>query len=317
MPRKPLSEYTKEELQGLCDRSSVAYEKGATTQQLVDLLKAHNKASKEPVEQQAPTAQGGELPTITMAELKAAMDEVKAMKAELKEKLQEQPKLVPQAGETLSKADMVQMFAQAMKSANEGETNALGVMREQFVDPTDILEKPARFWCRSIGYHMHELMIGPVPQAFPYNRKTVDFINPMGPFAVKDKNFPIPQVWVISTFETSIKSLAELLRKDVRYGTRFTEDSSVLYGIPKLDEEQAAYERHLTMLNAQHDPMFPFAKAKELGIHYTANSNAEGLRITLAKKMAANEIAAMNASLAQNQANRERELSLVAAAVPA
>lgn len=320
-PRSPY-EYSKEELHGLLDDVRVPYHHSAGITKLADLLKEHYKAlgttvpeppPTTPVQPPAAVITDSAPPTTTMVDLRTAMDEVNAMKAELRQQLQAQPSPTAQPGENLSNTQLVKLMADAMRLNKVGETNEAGTMRAEHVDINDRLPTPARFWCRSNGFTLRELMIGPVPQAFPYGIDKVYFEYSMGPFMVQDSNFSIPQVWVISRFQTYIKSLAELLRQDVRYGTRFTEDSNILFGVPKLDEWQMSYSRHLAALNAQHDPMYPSARARELGVPYTSMSNPEGLRIAVARKLADNDMATINSALVNSQNERARELSLTVA----
>jgi hypothetical protein len=331
MAKKPLATLSIEELHAYCDNGKIAYDKASSKEEILATIKAHNQRvwkerqanqvqsapEQQPVQQSAPQPtqppmsaetpenHNDDLPQITSEDLAFLLKEVVSLKQEVLA-LKQTPKQEVTPGQSLDADALVKMLYHNMR----GETNKAGAIRPEFVDPTDVLPQKARFWSRGITYRLRDIQIGPVPQALPYGMEKIEFHRVMGPFAVKNDDYPIPQVFVLCQFETHIKSLAELLRKDVRYGTRFTEDSSKLLEKPVKNEWALAYERSLSELNMQTDPMAVYAKCREFGIPYASGDSTGPLRRMVAEKMADQETIGLESRLIEARIARERELSL-------
>lgn len=337
MAKKPLAALSIEELHEYCDHGKIEYDKNASKEDILATIKAHNQrvwkerqanqvqsAAAAPAEQQAtvqptPAAQPTQppmsaeptenpndaLPQVSQEDLAFLLKEVVSLRQEVLA-LKQTPKQEVAPGQSLDADALVRMLYHNMR----GETNKAGAIRPEFVDPNDVLPQKARFWSRGITYRLRDIQIGPVPQALPYGMEKIEFHRVMGPFAIKNDDYPIPQVFVLCQFETHIKSLAELLRKDVRYGTRFTEDSSKLLEKPVKNEWALAYERSLSELNMQTDPMLVYAKCREFGIPYASGDDTGPLRRMVAEKMADNETIGLESRLIEARIARERELSL-------
>lgn len=201
-------------------------------------------------------------------------------------------------------------FIKELIAEIRGETNKAGHLRAKYVPKEDTLEEEARFWVRAPFFKMNELMIGAIPQELPYGMKEIKFTTMVGPVAMKDPSYPIPQVIMIVQFRTKIKGLAEMIRQDARYGSRIFEDTTQLLGQPKGHEYHVALERHLTTLRSNPDPSYVNDIARQEGIPFTAGTNPEKLRYAIAHQRAEQEINGQLASLNAAAEERRKEASL-------
>ena len=263
-----------------------------------------------------PAPQGAETITLTNEQLQLMLDQVAekaAKKAE--EKLTalaasfEAAKGPMPAAMPAASTDLAKQIVSALR----GDKSPGGfAYADQVPGPEDILEDEAIFWCRTANWAMRQLMIGPVPQALPFGMDQIKFTPVLNyPIAFKrnpaDKN---PSVIVLCRFGTKNRVLAELLRKDRRYGTDFFEDVKDAFEKAPTSEYSASFQKHMAQLQTYADPSYVFSEAKKEGIPFGMTDDVQELRRRIAHSRAEKETQAIYAALEKGRQDRERERSL-------
>lgn len=286
----------------------------ATREELIEELekyadeKAKEKDNPAKEEEQEPTS---DMMQISKSEFAQLMEEFMRPQTERIQQLEAALKQKEAAPAQAGVPDALQLMMKTMIAEIRGEVNKKGQVRaETNRGPENVLENEARFWVRSPNFKMSELLIGAQPQELPYGMKEIRFTRVIGPVAMKDPQFPIPQVVIILQYKTKDKYLAEQIRRDARYGSRIFEDTNDLMRAPAGMEFHMAKERHLVALRTNEDPNYVFSEAKKEGIPYAMGDNPERLRFQIAHARATREFGAIVNNLRTEEDKRRREASL-------